>query len=265
MRQHLTNLTCTPLEGRAVKGTYSGYLRFSNPHGWGIPAGGGTAIKVGIPTGKPDRPTMIGSDNYGYDVFVNLGGREFATTLRGLRWEAMNDVFIKEWRIRAWPKGGRQTTTITKRQTQGPGQELTGLMINLPAGEWTITAQARNARGWGPPGALHNVASNPPTMNPASITAPGPVRDLRWTYQNGKHYVSWQPPEHFGYGPLDRYEYRSTSDCATEGSRPLRIRDEHRYIPPSRHEVRHLSRPDHFSVRAVNVAGFGPCATITAN
>ena len=127
------------LEGRAVKGTYSGYLRFSNLHGWGIPAGGGTAIKVGIPTGRPDQPKMIGADDYGYDVFVSLGGREFATVLQGLRWEAMNDVFIKEWRIRAWPKGGRQTTTITKRRKQGPGQELTGVMINLPAGEWTIT------------------------------------------------------------------------------------------------------------------------------
>ena len=119
---------------------------------------------------------------------------------------------------------------------------VTGLTNGQP---YTFAVRAVNAAGGGPAAAV--------TATP--VTTPGAPQNLSWTPGDGQVTLSWDAPSSDGGAAITRYEYE-IDDSGTWIDADLDLQET---VPDLAN-----GQPYTFAVRAMNAAGDGPAATVTA-
>ena len=247
------------------KGDWDLALALGNDVGWGLP--NDVHVVVGMPAWPPGRVSLWEPAITERTVTEEVNG----TILQVVRTALIGTVvtekqpWVTEIEFEYWPRFNRRTFSRKVIDTTGfPGDPDTSFTViaRLTEGLWTITARARNERGWGPRTAAEvnvtgdNVGGGPPRAV-RNLTASAGAR--------GKATVSWTPPLEDGTSgtgglPIRRYEYSVNRSCAN--ARSLVIRDRELYTPKASYSITiTLARGTQpVSVRAVNSKGNGPCS-----
>ena len=119
---------------------------------------------------------------------------------------------------------------------------VTGLTNGQP---YTFAVRAVNAAGGGPAA----------TVTATPVTTPGAPQNLSWAPGDGQVTLSWDAPSSDGGAAITRYEYE-TDDSGTWIDADLDLQET---VPDLAN-----GQPYTFAVRAMNAAGDGPAATVTA-
>ena len=238
----------------APQGERRGWVRLQNLTGTGA-WGGGQIFAAGQSRFKPDQPqNLLAEFNSAVGSRITLGGRQFNRGVARVSWNAPPDLdWVNRARVRSWMQYARRDTTRT--ETPSIQTDLLGrpyVDISVPEGRAVFSVQLGNNKGWG-----QSLGTNA-RVTPAGILVPGAPTSVSLTGQGGNRKLTWQAPDDFGGGPLQRYEYFYGNNCRdSDPQRNWSLRGTEGFIPKAQYEAK--TRNDKMSIRAVNSAGAGPC------
>ena len=231
-----------------------GWLRLKNSTGEGA-WGGGQIFAAGQSRFKPEQPqNLLAEFVIAVDPSITLGGRQFNRGVARVSWDTPPDLdFVDRARVRSWIQYARRDTTRTETPevlTDSRGRNWA--YISVPEGRATFSVQLGNNMGWGQSRGTNT------RVTPAGILVPSAPTSVSLTGQGGNRKLTWQAPDDFGGGPLQRYEYFYGNNCRdSDPQRNWSLRGTESFIPRAQYEAK--TRNDKMSIRAVNSAGAGPC------